>query len=45
MGGTCSTHRVKRNAYRIWYESQKERVNYEDLDVGGRIILKLILEK
>jgi hypothetical protein len=26
------------------WESQKERVHYKDLDVGGRIILKLILE-
>jgi hypothetical protein len=26
----------------FWWESQKER---EDLDTGGRIIIKLILEK
>jgi hypothetical protein len=26
-------------------EGQKERDQYEDLDVGGRIILKLILDK
>jgi hypothetical protein len=23
-----------------WWESQKERSHYEDLDVGGKIILK-----
>jgi hypothetical protein len=26
----------------FWWESQKERDHYEDLDVGGWIILKLI---
>jgi hypothetical protein len=30
---------------RFWWESQNEREHYEDLDVGGRIILKWILEK
>jgi hypothetical protein len=29
----------------FWLESQKERDHYEDLDVGGRIILKWILEE
>jgi hypothetical protein len=29
----------------FWWESQKERDHSEDLDVGGRIILKWILEK
>jgi hypothetical protein len=29
----------------FWWENQKERDHHEDLDVGGRIILKLILEK
>jgi hypothetical protein len=28
-----------------WWESQKERDHKEDLDVGGRIILKWILDK
>jgi hypothetical protein len=32
--------RVKRNACRIWWESQKEIYHYENLDVGGRITLK-----
>jgi hypothetical protein len=27
------------------WESQKERDPYEDLDVGGRVILKWILDK
>jgi hypothetical protein len=29
----------------FWLESQKERYQWEDLDVGRRIILKWILEK
>jgi hypothetical protein len=29
----------------FWWESQKERCHYEDLDVGGRIILKFILDR
>jgi hypothetical protein len=28
-----------------WWESQKERDQQEDLDIGGRIILKFVLEK
>jgi hypothetical protein len=30
---------------RFRWESQKERDHYEDLDVGGRIILEVIIEK
>jgi hypothetical protein len=29
----------------FWWESQKEWDHEEDLDVGGRIILKWILER
>jgi hypothetical protein len=29
----------------FWWESQKERYHNEDLNVSGRIILKLILER
>jgi hypothetical protein len=29
----------------FWLENQKDRENYEDLDVVGRPILKWILEK
>jgi hypothetical protein len=29
----------------IWWKIQKERDHYEDLDVGGRIVLMWILEK
>jgi hypothetical protein len=28
-----------------WWESQKERYHWDDQDVGGRIILRWILEK
>jgi hypothetical protein len=34
----------KRNAYRILWESQKERDHWEDQDVDGCTILKWILE-
>jgi hypothetical protein len=33
----------KRNAYR--WESEMERHNYEDQDVGGLIVLRWILER
>jgi hypothetical protein len=29
----------------FWWESQKQRDHKEDLDIGGRITLSLILEK
>jgi hypothetical protein len=29
----------------FWWESQKERNHYEDLDVDGRMIIRWILEK
>jgi hypothetical protein len=29
----------------FWWEIHKERDRYEDLDVGGRIILEWILER
>jgi hypothetical protein len=35
----------KRNADMIYWESQKERVQYEDLHVQERVILKSTLEK
>jgi hypothetical protein len=30
---------------RFWWENHKERDHYEEVDVGGRIILKRLLEK
>jgi hypothetical protein len=33
----------KRNAYRIFWESQKERDHWEDQDIGGWTVLKWIL--
>jgi hypothetical protein len=36
---------AKTNAYRVWCQSHKERDHYKDLDIGGLIILKWILEK
>jgi hypothetical protein len=35
-----SRAREKRNSYRTSVESQKERAHKEDIDIGGRIILK-----
>jgi hypothetical protein len=43
-GGSVARMGENRNAYRIWWESQKERDNWEDQDVGGWTILKWILE-
>jgi hypothetical protein len=44
MGRACSIHKGKRNAYRILVESQKERDQQKEKDVGGRIIIKWILD-
>jgi hypothetical protein len=38
-------HRGKGMHLRFLWESQKERDHKEDLDVDGRIMLKLILER
>jgi hypothetical protein len=35
----------KRDAYRYWWESQKEIDHWEDQDVGGWTILKSISER
>jgi hypothetical protein len=35
----------KLNSCRCWWKSHKERDDWEGLDIGGRIILKRILEK
>jgi hypothetical protein len=40
MGRENSTHGEKKNVYRFSVGSQKEGDHWEDLDVGGRIILK-----
>jgi hypothetical protein len=39
-------HMVRREMHGgLWWESQKERDHQEGLNIGGRIILKWILEK
>jgi hypothetical protein len=45
MGGSCSEHGEMRNAYKFLLECLKEREHSEDVGVGGRVILKLILGK
>jgi hypothetical protein len=30
---------------KYWWESQKERDHYDDIRIGGRIMLKWILQK
>ena len=37
MGGTCGTCSV------VWCGNLKERDDFEDLDIDGNIILKLVL--
>jgi hypothetical protein len=36
---------AKRNAYRILVGKQKERNQYQDLDVDGKIKIKWVLER
>jgi hypothetical protein len=45
MGRTCSTNGGEEELIGFWWESQKERDHWEDLDLGWRIILKWILER
>jgi hypothetical protein len=39
MDMTCRMNRERVMGIGYWWESQKERENWEDLDVGGKIIL------
>jgi hypothetical protein len=45
MGRAYSTHGEKRNAYRVLIGKPEGTRPPGRLDVGGRIILKLILER
>jgi hypothetical protein len=45
MGRACSIHWGRGMHIGFLWESQKERDHYGDVDVGGRVILKWILEK
>jgi hypothetical protein len=45
MGRTCSTNGEERNAYRILVGKPEGKRSLSDQDVGGWIILKLILER
>jgi hypothetical protein len=41
MGRACKTNGGRRGMYiRFWWESREERDHWEDLDIGGRIILE-----
>jgi hypothetical protein len=40
MGRECSTHGRREMRIGFWWESQKERDHYEELDEGERIVLK-----
>jgi hypothetical protein len=43
MARACSTHEGEEEGF--WWENQKVRHHQEDLEIGGRIILKWIVEK
>jgi hypothetical protein len=43
MGGACNRNRGEYIGY--WWESQKERDNWEDQDVGEWTTLKWILQR
>jgi hypothetical protein len=47
MGSLHKRPKLRRRGMHIgfWWESQEERNHLEDLDIGGRIILKWILER
>jgi hypothetical protein len=47
IAGHVARMGAKRNAYRILVGNPEGKTNYEDLDVGGRIILRVewILER
>ena len=37
MGGACGTYGERRRAYRFWWGDLRERDNFEDLGVEGKI--------
>jgi hypothetical protein len=39
MGRACSTNRARGVCMGYWWESQKKRDNWEDLYVGGGLLL------
>jgi hypothetical protein len=45
MGRACSMHGVRGMHIGFWWESQKERYHYEDLDVDGKTRLKRISDR
>ena len=45
MGGACGTYGGEEMYTGFWWGDLRERDQLEDLDVDGRIILKLIFRK
>jgi hypothetical protein len=45
MGGTCVTHGEKRNAYKILWETRKEREYVVVINIDGRMILEWNFKK
>jgi hypothetical protein len=45
VGGHLVCMRKKRKNTRFWWDSQKQRDYYEDLNIDGTLILKRILRE
>jgi hypothetical protein len=44
MGGSCRRHDIEKKCILYW-ENLKERGNFRDLDIDGKVILKWFLRE
>jgi hypothetical protein len=45
MGGACSTYGEKRSVYSVLWGKPKEKYQFEDTSIDGRMILRRIFRK